>query len=822
MTVCSNKTKRGLLSGACLAVLAAVPATAFGQAATTSASSTPETGGIQDIVVTARKRSENVQSIPVSIRAVDAAMIARQDITGLEKLAAKAPELIIARSSNGSGASLTIRGVGSNFSSVGVEQSVAVVVDGAYYGHGRTIDEGFFDLARVEVLKGPQALFFGKNATAGVVSITTADPGNSFEGMARVGYEFRSKSLYGEFIASGPVTPTLGIRLALRGSNMFGGYTRNLATNAFYNTLDVATGATAALLATPADRDQPGTKDLIGRLTLKWAPSDSLTDTLKVSGTHSRGGASGWSTILGCAGPRGQRNPNLVCGAKFTTYFNNLPIEYKGATGIKDNKLYSDYDSFAINNTFNYKLSDDVTFTTVTNYNKNKVRCLQDYGQQSDAGVWAAINSDFEAFSNESRILTSFDGPVNIMIGTYYQTTEREHDEFVNFIGLINSAAAPSDKYLAFTKFSHTHGETISGFGQAIWKVVPNLEFAGGVRYIHETKRSRFFQPYVNPALVGLFTPQTNDPATTLRVNQTFDNWSPEATLTWRPNPNVTVYAAYKTGYKSGGFSNSGILSPADPRGDGMQFGPESAKGFEGGVKTTLFDRQLRFNLGVYTYTYSGLQVDYFDPISIRYITRNAGSSRTRGAELELEYVPRAVSGLTLRSTLNYNRSRYVNFLAPCWQGQSIGQGCVLQPLPGQTGNQLLQELGGVATANAPRWVGSAGAEYDVPVSGDMQLGLSADWRFSSSYNSSAFNSPNGVQNAYSTLDASVRLRSEKGGWEFAVIGKNLTNIQYKTGVFDITGTGSGTGTAAGGKQSDTFLLTQLPRTVQAQVTYRF
>ncbi|MBL0116845.1 MAG: Plug domain-containing protein [Sphingomonadales bacterium] len=100
--------------------------------------------GVQDIVVTARKRAENVQDIPVSIRAVDAEMIQRQDISGLEKLAAKAPELIIARSSNGSGASLTIRGVGSNFSSVGVEQSVAVIVDGAYYGHGRTIDEGFF------------------------------------------------------------------------------------------------------------------------------------------------------------------------------------------------------------------------------------------------------------------------------------------------------------------------------------------------------------------------------------------------------------------------------------------------------------------------------------------------------------------------------------------------------------------------------------------------------------------------------------------------------------------------------------------------------
>ncbi|MBK8272973.1 MAG: TonB-dependent receptor plug domain-containing protein [Sphingomonadales bacterium] len=132
-------------------------------------------------------------------------------------------------------------------SSGGVEQSVAVIVDGAYYGHGRTIDEGFFDLARVEVLKGPQALFFGKNATAGVISITTADPGDAFEGLAKVGYEFRSQSVYAEAVASGPISDTLGIRVALRGSKMYGGYTKNRATQAFYNTIDVATGTVAAL-----------------------------------------------------------------------------------------------------------------------------------------------------------------------------------------------------------------------------------------------------------------------------------------------------------------------------------------------------------------------------------------------------------------------------------------------------------------------------------------------------------------------------------------------------------------------------------------------
>ena len=135
-------------------------------------------GGLEEIIVTARKRNESVQDIPVSVTALSTQQIRRQDISSLEKLSAKLPELVITKSSNGSGASLSIRGIGSNFSSIGIEQSVAVIVDGAYYGHGRVLEEGFFDLGRIEVLKGPQALFYGKNATAGVISITTADPGD--------------------------------------------------------------------------------------------------------------------------------------------------------------------------------------------------------------------------------------------------------------------------------------------------------------------------------------------------------------------------------------------------------------------------------------------------------------------------------------------------------------------------------------------------------------------------------------------------------------------------------------------------------------------
>ena len=309
-----------------------------------------------------------------------------------------------------------------------------------------------------------------------------------------------------------------------------------------------------------------------------------------------------------------------------------------------------------------------------------------------------------------------------------------------------------------------------------------------------------------------------------IRANQTFNNWSPDATITWQPSRDVTVYAAYKTGYKSGGFSNSAVQTLADPTGIQMVFGPERAKGFEVGVKTTLFDQQLRFNMGAYRYNFTGLQVDSYDPINVQYITRNAGSSRVEGVELELEYAPRAVAGLTLRGTANYNRSRYRNFIGPCFTGQSQAEGCNIFG-PGDDPMLVLptlQQLGGKFTANAPRWVGTLGFDYRADVSDSMYAGLSADVRYSASYNASPFANPDARQRSYATIDASARVGTANERWELAVIAKNLTNRQILTGAQDITGTGNGTGTVAGGTGADFFGYSSMPRTAQLQVSFRY
>jgi outer membrane receptor protein involved in Fe transport len=179
--------------------------------------------------VTARKRVESAQSVPVAVTAISAQTLVQRDITSIEKIAAATPSLTVGHASNGSAAQVALRGIGSSSTSIGIEQSVATVVDGVYYGQGRVLEEGFFDLAGVEVLKGPQVLFFGKNATAGVISIKTADPTPTWQFRTKASYEFKAQQAQLEGVASGPLTDDLGLRVAVRGTKAWGGYYDNVS-----------------------------------------------------------------------------------------------------------------------------------------------------------------------------------------------------------------------------------------------------------------------------------------------------------------------------------------------------------------------------------------------------------------------------------------------------------------------------------------------------------------------------------------------------------------------------------------------------------------
>ena len=779
-----------------------------------------ERGGIQTIVVTARKREESVQDVPVAVTAYSEELIQNRDITSVEKIAAIAPNFNVGRASNGSGAQLTLRGIGSSSTSIGIEQSVAVVVDGAYYGQGRVINEGFFDLARVEVLKGPQALFFGKNATAGVISLTTAGPGDEPEFIVRAGYEFNAQQYKLEGIASTPISDTVGIRLAARGSLMDEGYYENINTPITYMPVDAnGVGPQRTLTAQPAQRDQPQEKEFLARGTIEWEAAPNFTATLKANYGYNKVKNNSWNYVAyRCGLPSG--NSQLTpydCEEDFVTHQNKFPTEIADDAPYAgdDGDLYNRYKSAGATLNLVYS-ADQFEITSVTNYqwNNNQWACACDFQSASGGPTWASENTSYDAWSQEMRFLSQLDGPLNFMVGGLYQKTKRDFEQYGFYGGAYNDAAPEGLVYAASSKISDTDGETFAVFGQLTLNVTDTLELAGGARYTDEVKESSFSQPYVNPALTAIFRP-ASAPLGVVTAKQHFKNVSPEATITWKPQQDLLVYGAFKTAYKSGGFSNGGINSglSTDPFGD-LTFDEETAEGFEAGIKSTILDNQLRLNLTAFTYDYNDLQVDFFNSPIFAFQTLTA-DARTRGIEFEFEYAPYSIPGLNFSGSVNYTDAEYTDFPAgPCYAGQTPAQGCNL------AGNTR-QDLTGETLSVAPDWTGTLGVGYETDIGSDYQLGLNVDGRYSDSYLPSGFGNELSRQDSYITLDAGVRFGAADRNWQVAVIGKNLTNEFFVTGVVDGPSTGSGTGTPAG-VPADQLGFGNLPRTVQVELTKRF
>jgi outer membrane receptor protein involved in Fe transport len=824
MMIVNLKTKALAFAKVSLAAIAYASLGVSTPAAAQATVAEEDKGGIKEIVVTARKREESTQDVPVSVSVIDIDTLQNRNITTLESVAAISPQFTIGRAPSGSGATLVLRGIGSNSTSIGLEQSVAVVVDGVYYGQGRTINEGFFDLGRVELLKGPQALFFGKNATAGVVSITTADPGKEAEIQGRIGYEHFGETFTGEGIFSTPLSDTLGLRVALRYTKSNGGLFKNLSGTTTYTTNDRATTAIPGVLTphvAPAGPSNPDAfRDLLGRVTIKWTPSDATTVAIKGSFSDDRRvSPAGNAVIYRCPTGTYQFNAAISCGSNFSVWQSRFPADIAATVPYAQtgDGLGNRYRAWAITGSVEHEL-DNFTLTWVNNYNWNRNIFIFDgdfaNSPTSAVQVFATEWSTFKAFSSEARVQSSFDGPINGMLGAYYQKTNRDYLAWTASGALENSLAPkPFQRFLANSKDSETDGKTLALFGQLAWKVVSSVELAAGARYTHETKDSYFLQPYSHPIRVaqGIFSP-----GVTLPSAQTFNDWSPEATITWQASDDVTAYAAYKTAYKSGGFSNSGILSPTAGIAD-FEFEPETASGFEGGIKTLLADRQLRLNLGLYSYKYKNLQLDFFRSDIFAFSTINAGSARTKGVEVEFQYAPRSLAGFDLHGSLNYNKARYGDAPgAPCYQGQTPLMGCTVV-----VGQGPRQNLRGLPTAMAPKWTGTLGVNFDTDVAEDLKLGVSVDGRYSGKYITSAFGNFLTEQKSYVQLDASARLRTADEHFEVALIGKNLTNRFYRTGGTDAPNTGSGAGTAAGVLANQIGYVAQ-PRTLEAQITFRY
>jgi iron complex outermembrane receptor protein len=741
-------------------------------------SSADSSGGLQEITVTARRRSESLMDVPVAASVVDSATLTNRGITDMTALAKLVPSVSIEPDLGAGGGSFTIRGIGTSGTDAGAESSVAVNFDGVNLSRGQIIRESLFDLDQVEVLKGPQALFFGKNSPGGVVSVNSRGPTDQLEVSVKTGYEFYAQEKSIEAAVSGPITDTLGARVAIYGTDMRG-WIHNVAQSIDNPFADVP-GQSPTLPG--ASYTYNGLKEIAGRLTLQFKPTNDLTATLRLFGSanQNNGDASNVQTTrCGASGKlesgiNGVVDPFGSCGINGTQSLGALPSGYAAGT-----PLFDDGDDYGRFNSFMGSFSVDystgpLALTSITGF-VHYDQVTSDSVSKTVFSVtdWNASVDKFQQLSEEVRLVSTFKSPVNFTVGAYY-----EHNALGTQGAVILGPFSPDPRngsYATSEKQTFSRGNAYSGFGQLRWNIIETLELAGGARYTKEVKQGTAENTFVNESFPATFI---YAPEGVLYSAQTSNsNVSPEVTLSWHPVHDSTLYAAYKTGFLSGGFGAPTLLTANIVSGNELIYRPETVKGGEIGLKTMLFDNAVRLTSAVFYYNYKGLQLSNFNAAADQQTIENVGGARTEGFEAEALW--RAMQKLTLHAALSYTRARYTSFQIACYVGQTPATGC-------NTATDS-QDLTGQALVRAPDWTGNAGFDYETDLSASLKIGFTGDARYSDKYFTQENNNPVAVQGQYGQIDASVRVLTADDRWRVSLIGQNLTNKVYAISSFDST-----------------------------------
>lgn len=727
-----------------------------------------ETGADGDILVMARRRSERSLDVPVAISAISGEQIAQQGLTNLSAIAAQVPQLKVDSNIVSFGGTLTLRGISSATSTVSIEQAVSINIDGIPLSYAGVVRLGQFDLGQVEILRGPQALFFGKNASAGIISLRSAAPTDHFDMAVRAGYEFEASDKFVEGYVSGPLTDSLRGRVAVRYSNMEG-WIRNI----------VPAGSPGFGVR---NRFAPGTEETTAKASLHYG---SGAFTAKLVGIYGDVNTQGTSLAQRWVCPYGApQGPSIYvgetdCRLDNRTVTGDLNPALNALTPLfpADGAPYTRLNQGLVSLDMNYDLG-PVSFSSLTGYYHLRFDTADQLAFGPLALFSNAARVTKRSWSEEVRITSSLDGPLNFMIGLFLQD-----DRFESFSRSVLGAAALPDIGTV-----GIDGSTISPFAQVSYKIGP-LSLSGGVRYTDEDKRE--FNQQFQALLPG---------------SRRSKDWSPEATIALRAAPNVNIYGSYKEGYKSGGYA---IESTGLPRAlvAGRQvnnsYRPEQVEGFEVGAKASALSGAVRVNLAAYTFKYSDLQLGRFDPVLLATSIDNVGTARTKGIEGDITVTP--VSGLTLSGSVAYNRARYLNFLAACYAGQTAALGC-------NTATSL-QNAAGRDLPRAPRWAGTLGGAYTGLINDNFQYRLNAGLTYSDSYETMSELIPGTRQRAYTLYDAGFALGPPDDRWEVAFIGRNLGNRFYASSSGQVPLTGGN------GRFSDVFTTINRGRELTVRLT---
>jgi iron complex outermembrane receptor protein len=765
-------TRFGALLTTCAIVPAAFASAAFAQTASAPAApaqnQAASVGQIEEVIVTAERREEKLQEVPVAVSVVSSEQLKTTNYSGLTNLQFLVPSV---QYNAYTGGGFQIRGVGTQSVNLSTEQDVGIVIDDVVQGIPETnfaapSYESLTDIDRVEVLKGPQGTLFGKNSSVGVIQILTKKPMlGVFEADGSV-----SAADGGEYKVQGNINFPIGDDAALRMSGWgfhHAGYIDNVAKG------EAISGY-----------DQFGFR---GKLL--WNPTEDLSIYLIAERSHTGDTGNGSLTLRSC-------------GSGFFTYSPCATDAPLGITASPTNNKVAD-EGYTDANTdttsgslhVDYELGDD-TLTSVTAY----IQKQEKEGVDVDSTPRPILSVDQtevgdHQFTEELRLASPSNQFIEYQVGAFYYnvgsleknvlagTFAFEPDNSVNLLS--NGFASPVTGGQTIIRSST---QSVAVFGQATVHVTDQLSLIGGLRYTHDDVRAGVhIGPYPNICefnyAFGAPCHTTTLPSPVVATTARASNLSGKGTIKYDFNDDVNAYFTYATGYKGPGVSYPAGLPQ-------FVIKPETSQDFEIGVKSQWFDRRLVLNADVFDEKYTNFQgqtyiYDAANPGASNFVTANAGGLESKGVEADASYA--ATDDLTLTGNFAFTPTKYTAFAIQCQDAYTnpatIPGQCTYIPPGSPAGTPAQFNAAGYPLPQAPRYSYNIGANYYHVFADSYSFNANVNWSWHSSTYTIVAN-PNTVQGGFGLLGLNLGYGPDQGVWRISAFARNLLDQHFVSAIF--------------------------------------
>lgn len=696
---------------------------------------------IEEIIVTARRRSESLQDVPVAVSAFDAHRIQELQAESISGLQNAVPNLYLDRG-DGANTVIFIRGIGQNDSLAFADAAVGVYVDDVFIARSQAAFLDLFDVDRVEILRGPQGTLYGRNTTGGAIKFVSAEPPERLGLYAEAG---------GGNFDFGTLKARLGgplVKDVLRGKIAVSAVHRSgFATN-----LDDG-------------EDDGDTQSLSWRGALAFTPTDRIRVSLTFDGKHDRPDTSRSpvreTSVTGFADPVGAPTSP-------TTF---APATDPYQVDVNANRL-SDLSAYGLALKAGFDLSDVWSIESITSYREMDFDLNLDTDGTPLPILDILVLQDQDQFSQELRATYDADAGFTLVAGLYYF-----RDDDLTFSGIdiasLSVFGFPVTLFgLPTSSLADTDQKTESyaAFADASYDLTERLTLSAGVRYTYEEKESmRRFENFFDPAVSVIentppFLSGAGVPGVPISGKDDFDAVTPKLSLSYRASDDAMLYASVARGFKSGGFDGRGTSDFTF-----QPFDPETVWGYEVGLKSTWLGGRVVANAAIFYNDYQDLQVTSFgaDPVSGTFVSlfTNAAKARTQGVELEL--AARASAGLTLNASLGYLDAEYGEF-------ETLVGGVVT-------------DVSDRELVNAPEWSGSLGVTYEHALSTSRVGAVHVDAAYRGKTYTEISGSEVLAQDDYVRANAFASVKTDDERWELRGGVQNLTDEKVRVQGFNLS-----------------------------------